>query len=145
MKLRLLSTLLLFPLALLIAAEKETAPAPSDAALAGKFTGTWAAAEGGAGGAFEITLKRDEAKAWAAEAVFTFEGARVPGRMKSVQVEDGKIALVFDWTIQDAAGQSRVTGRLAGETLSGDYATTTTEGTTRGTWTLKRVPAAKKG
>ena len=144
MNFRLLLSLLLLPVAALSAAETKVAAAPTDAALAGKFAGNWRASEGSAGGDFEITLKRDEAKAWVAEAAFTFEGARVPGRMKSVQVEEGKLTLVFDWAIQDAAGQSRVTGRIAGETLGGDYESTTGEGTTRGTWTLKRVPAAKK-
>jgi hypothetical protein len=145
MKLRLLFALFLLPFALLFAAEKKSAAAPADAALLGDFAGTWRASEGGAGGNFEISLKQDEAKAWAAEATFTFEGARVPGRVKSTRVEDGKLTLVFDWTIQDAAGQSRVTGRLVGEILSGDYESTTAEGTTRGIWTLKRVPAVKKG
>lgn len=144
MKLRLLSTLLLLPIAVLFAAEKKLAPTPAGAALAGNFAGTWRASDGGAGGNLEINLKQDESKAWAAEATFTFEGARVPGRMKSVQVEEGKLTLVFDWTIQDATGQSRVTGRITGDTLSGDYESTTTEGTTRGTWTMKRVPADKK-
>ncbi|MDP3072014.1 MAG: hypothetical protein Q8N18_17110 [Opitutaceae bacterium] len=136
MILRALSVLLLLPFALLRAAETK---APPMAEVAGTFSGRWSADEGDAAGGLELTLRRDEKAMWAAEATLVFEGARAPTSIKSVKVEAGKVVIVFDWRIQDASGQSKISGELAGDTLSGVYESSNAEGVTRGKWTLKRA------
>ncbi|MBL9201351.1 MAG: hypothetical protein JNL39_12645 [Opitutaceae bacterium] len=128
--------------AALFAAEKKSAPA--GAGFAGRFAGTWKADEGGAAGDLEITLRRDERSGWAAEPVFTFEGTRIPGAAKSVEIAGRRLVIVFDWRIQDTSGQSTVTGTLDGDALGGAYESKTADGTTRGTWSLRRAPAPQK-
>lgn len=133
---------LLVSCAALFAAEKKSSPTGAD--FSGRFAGLWKADEGGAAGDFEIALRRDEKSAWVAEPVFTFEGVRIPGQTKSVEIEGRRLVVVFDWRIQDASGQSTVTGTLDGDTLGGTFESKTGEGTSRGTWSLKRAPAPKK-
>ncbi|MBL9188219.1 MAG: hypothetical protein JNK23_12110 [Opitutaceae bacterium] len=143
MILRVLFALLLLPFAGLIAAEKKAPPVPPGVDLTGTYAGRWSADEGDAAGEFELTLRRDDKAGWTAEATFTFGGARVPTAMKSVKVEAAKVVMVFDWRIQDAPGQSKISGELAGETLSGVYESNTSEGITHGKWTLKRAGAKR--
>lgn len=117
---------------------------PETPDFTGSYTGTWAASEGGIRGVLEVKLRRDAKAAWVTDAVFTLDGARASTVTKSVTVEAARIVVVFDWKLRDVPGQSRITGQLAGDTLSGDYETTTDEGRQFGTWTVTRGPAADK-
>ena len=116
----------------------ETKPVPPSAegsataksALAGQYVGKWKGADD-ASGELRITLKRDDAGAWIAESSFTT-------KMKSIEVDGAKVRIVFDWEVQGAAGQSKVTGELTGDTLQGTYATSGAIGESSGTWQVKR-------
>jgi hypothetical protein len=61
-----------------------------------------------------------------------------------VEVEGHRLVVVFDWRLQDTSGQSTVTGTLDGDLLGGAYESKTADGTTRGTWSLRRAPAPRK-
>ena len=141
MKQLLPATLLAFSLCLspaTRAADTKTAP-PSAAAkssVAGQYKGEWkSSAE--ANGELNIKLKQEGAT-WSAEAMFTFERADVPTKMKSVEIDGTKVVLVFDWEIQGTPGQSRIMGELSGDTLQGTFETKSPEGPSKGTWKVKR-------
>lgn len=110
--------------------------APSSA-LAGEYVGTWKA-QNDSGGSLRIVLKSEGAAAWSAEAVFTFEGAEVPTKMKSVKVDGGKIEIVFGWDVQGTSAQSTLQGEWKGDVLAGKYDSTSPEGAAAGTWTVTR-------
>ena len=59
-------------------------------------------------------------------------------QLKSIQVDGGKLKLVFSWKIQDMPGQSTLEGEWDGKMLAGAYETNTAEGATRGTWKVTR-------
>lgn len=113
------------------------APAPkASRALAGYYSGTWKGPEA-TGGDLRLTLKLDSGEPWVTAAVFTFEGAEVPMKMKSMQADGTKVVLVFDWVIDGSQGQSTLTGELVGDKLSGTYQTKT-ETPSSGTWSVTR-------
>ncbi len=113
------------------AASAEAAKAPS---VAGSFAGTWKG--GDAGGKLRIKFTRDGEK-WSAEAGFTFNEAEVATTVKSVQVTAGKVELVFGYMVDGNAGESTLTGELAGDTLQGAFKTAgSPDG---GTWSVKRT------
>jgi hypothetical protein len=104
--------------------------------IAGHYSGKWQSTADAAGDV-RITLKQDGAT-WVAEVTFTFEGAEIPTKMKTVEVDGAKIQLVYDWAIQGTTGQSKLSGELTGDTLHGKFEGKSSEGTTTGTWTVKR-------
>lgn len=121
------------------AADAKTAPPPAAAAkssVVGQYKGEWRSSPE-AGGELRIKLKQ-EGTTWAAEALFTFERADVPTKMKSVEIEGTKVVLVFDWEIQGTPGQSRISGELNGDTLHGTFETKSPEGPSKGTWKVTR-------
>ena len=135
------ATLLAFSLCLspaARAADAKTAP-PSAAArtsVAGQYKGEWKSSAETAG---ELTIKlKQEGATWSAEAMFTFEQADVRTKMKTVEIEGAKVVLVFDWEIQGTPGESTITGELSGDTLQGTFETKSREGSTKGTWKVKR-------
>jgi hypothetical protein len=103
---------------------------------AGDYTGNWKGDAEGAG-ALKIRLKKEESR-WVAESTFTFEGAEIQTKLKAVEVEGAKVQLVFEWNIQGAPGQSRLTGEMTGDGLKGTYETTGEAGNSTGTWTVSR-------
>ncbi len=127
-----------------LSAEKSAPPrqeiaapaAKAGAALAGNYTGTWKGPEA-TGGDLRLTLKLDSGVPFVTAAVFTFEGAEVPMKMKSMQADGTKVVLVFDWAIDGSSGQSTLTGELVGDKLAGTYQTKT-ETPTSGTWSVAR-------
>ena len=128
--------------ALSAAESKPTPPAGAgkavpNSALAGEYVGTWKA-QNDAGGTLRIVLKPEGAAAWSAEASFTFDGAEIATKMKSVKVEGGKIEIVFGWDVQGTSAQSTLQGELKGDVLGGKYDSTSAEGAAAGTWTATR-------
>jgi hypothetical protein len=104
--------------------------------VAGRYVGTWKGPSETQGD-LRITLKAEGAR-WTAETVFTFEGAEVPTKMKSVSVDGAKVVLVFDWTIEGTPGTSTLTGEWAEGKLAGTYRSET-ENPSSGTWRVARV------
>jgi hypothetical protein len=141
MKQLLPATLLAFSICFSSAAQSADARTESPSATAkpsvvGQYTGEWKSGAD-ASGALRIKLKQ-EGTTWAAEAMFTFERADVPTKMKSVEIEGTKVILVFDWEIQGTPGQSRISGELNGDTLQGTFETKSPEGPSKGTWKVTR-------
>jgi hypothetical protein len=139
------STLLTLLLAAGTAAAAADGSQPKSAAavasaLAGEFAGEWRA-ENDVNGALKLTFKQGKDAVWTLEASFTFEGANVPTKTKTLRVEGGKIETVFAWEIQGTAASSKLIGELKGDRLEGTYESTTTEGAAKGKWHVTRVPA----
>lgn len=116
----------------LSAADKSAAPD-----LAGRYVGTWHGPSGSQGD-LRLTLKAESATNWSAETVFTYESAEVLTKMKSVTVDGTKVVIVFNWTIDNTAGQTTLTGELAKDKLAGSYQTAT-EYPSSGTWSATRT------
>ncbi|WP_414661125.1 hypothetical protein [Horticoccus sp. 23ND18S-11] len=139
----LLLALALFSGSALVAAD-STPKAPSaakksdaKASLAGHYLGKWKGANDATGDLI-IKLKKDGETPWAVESSFTFEGADIPTKSKSVEVDGTKLKMVFEWDIQGSAGQSTLVGELNGDTLKGTFETTGAAGESKGTWSAKR-------
>ena len=129
-------SLCLLPSARTADAKTESPPAAAKSSVVGQYKGEWKG-PADAGGELRIKLKQ-EGTTWAAEALFTFERADVPTKMKSVEIEGTKVVLVFDWEIQGTPGQSRISGELNGDTLQGTFETKSPEGASKGTWKVTR-------
>jgi hypothetical protein len=115
----------------------SSAKPAEQASIAGKFVGKWKSSKDANG---ELRIKFTQASAtWTAEASFFFEGAEIPSKMKEIQVNGSKVHLVFDWEINNTAGQSKLSGELTGDTLQGTYETSGPAGASEGTWSVKRV------
>jgi hypothetical protein len=110
---------------------------PANVALAGQFAGKWIGVEGTAG-ELRIKLRQEAGAAWVGEAMFTYDGAEIPGKVKTLETEGTKLRMVFDWEIQGTAGQSTLNGELIGDTLKGTYETRGAAGASRGTWNTTR-------
>jgi hypothetical protein len=127
--------------AALVAAEKNAPvpPAATDPAknpIAGNYTGTWQSSSG-ANGKLRLTLK-PHGSGWGAEASFSFEGVEATTKMKSVKVDGTKLELEFEWELRGDPGESKLTGELSGEKLSGTYQSKSGSEPTHGTWTVTR-------
>lgn len=120
---------------------KSTAPTPAVTELAGEFQGQWRA-RNDSGGDLRITFSQVKDAAPTAEAMFTFEGANVPTKTKSLTIDGKKFELVFAWEIQGVASSTKLTGELKGDVLEGNYESQTAERAATGTWTIKRVKSS---
>ena len=114
-----------------------TASRPANTPLAGQFAGKWIGVEGTAGD-LRIKLRQEAGATWVGEAMFTYQGAEIPGKVKTLEAEGMKLRMVFDWEIQGTAGQSTLNGELIGDTLKGTYETRGVAGASRGTWSATR-------
>ena len=128
--------------ALPVAENKSPPPAtvesrPVNAALAGQFAGKWTSTDGNAGD-LRIKLRQEAGTTWVGEAMFTYRGADIPGKVSALEAEGAKLRLVFDWVIEGTAGQSTLHGELIGDTLKGTYETRSVAGASRGTWSATR-------
>ena len=133
---------LLIPCALLcLSALVFTTASGADAAVkapaAGEYAGSWQSS-GNAGGKLRLKLKQEGA-VWSAEASFTYQEADVPTTMKTIKVEGAKVEFVFEWKIQDAAGESKLTGEVSEGKLTGTYESKSSSGVSNGTWTVTRT------
>jgi hypothetical protein len=109
----------------------------AETSLAGQYAGKWMSTEGTAGG-LRIKLRQDSESKWVGEATFTYEGAQIPGKVKTIKADGAKVRMVFDWEIQGTAGQSTISGELVGDTLEGTYETNGAAGASKGTWNVTR-------
>ena len=128
--------------ALPVAENKPAQPAAAAgrsarSALAGQFAGKWIGVEGTEGN-LRIVLRQEAGATWVGEAMFTYEGTEIPGRVKTVEADGTKLRMVFDWEIQGTAGQSTLNGELSGDLLKGTYETRGVAGASRGTWSATR-------
>ena len=122
--------------ALPVAENKPAQPAAAAgrsarSALAGQFAGKWIGVEGTEGN-LRIVLRQEAGATWVGEAMFTYEGTEIPGRVKTVEADGTKLRMVFDWEIQGTAGQSTLNENRCnfyiGKTPT-DWKTVFTEGT----------------
>lgn len=120
------------------AAESKPTAAAAAASLQGKFAGEWKGQEESTG-ALKLNFKQDAAGAWTAEAAFTFDGAEIPAKTKSIKVEGSKVELVFEWNVQGTSGRSSLKGELKGDTLEGKYDSNVAEAASSGSWKVKRA------
>jgi hypothetical protein len=125
------------------AVETKSSPAPTATkvakpSVAGTYAGKWKGPED-SGGELRVTLKADGNASWTAEAMFTYDGAEIATKMKTVEVDGTKVRLIFTWQIQETPGQSAMSGELSGDTLQGTYETTGAAGASKGTWKLSRT------
>jgi hypothetical protein len=133
--------LVAFSVAIGIAADPKptpTAPNPSAvvSSLAGKYLGIWQSA-GGDGGELELNFKPDAGN-WAVDASFTFQGAKVPTKVKDVKVNGPKVEMTFTYMIEDNPGETRLVGELADGKLTGTFQTRGSDDTNVGTWKAAR-------
>lgn len=138
-----LLALFAFGSCVLAAVESKSSPAPAATSdgkpsVPGTYAGKWKGPED-SGGELRVTLKAEGNASWTAEAMFTYEGAEIATKMKTVEIDGTKIRLVFTWQIQDTPGQSAMSGELNGDTLAGTYETTGAAGASKGTWKLTRT------
>lgn len=122
------------------AAEPKPGAAPAAAAAtitAGEYGGRWKG-EDESGGKLNLILARDAGGKWSATAVFTFQDAEVKPTVPTVRVDGDKIEVVLAWTIDGANGVSTLRGELKDGTLAGKFETKTGDGTSGGTWSVKR-------
>jgi hypothetical protein len=114
----------------------SVAARPPQSGLSGEYNGKWTSSEGTGG---ELRIKLDPNSATSrAEAMFTYEGAEIPGTVKTIETNGSKIRMVFDWSIQGTAGQSTLIGEASGATLQGTFETKGVAGASRGTWSVTR-------
>ena len=113
------------------------APAAPVSPLAGDYAGTWKGG-GRARGDLMLRLARPATGDWSAEMELTFEGAKIPAKIKSIRVEGNRVDLEFSLEIQGTALVTRMTGELSGTTLEGKYESDVAEGAAAGTWTVTR-------
>lgn len=140
----LLSALLMLGLAAsaaLIAADKKAplppaAPDPAKDPIAGYYTGTWQSS-GGASGKLQLMLK-PHGSGWGADASFSYEGMDATTKMKAIKVDGMKLDLAFEWEHRGTPGESKLTGELSGDKLSGSYESKTGSEPSHGTWTVTR-------
>jgi hypothetical protein len=142
MKRSLLPLLLAFTLPAVLplgaAESKPAAKAAATATLQGKYAGEWKGQEESTG-ALKLSFKQDAAGAWTAEAAFTFDGAEIPAKTKSVKIEGAKVELVFEWNVQGTSGRSSLKGELKGDTIEGKYDSNVAEAASSGSWKVKRT------
>jgi hypothetical protein len=117
----------------------DTAPNTSDTAqVAGKYVGNWTNVNG-VTGTVRISLKKPNNSPWQGKVSFTYEGDEATTIIKSVKVNGTQIAMACDYEIQGTEGAVEMTGKLAGNTLQGNYSITKGDGSP-GTWRATRVP-----
>lgn len=131
----------LFAAATLLAADKKAPlpPAGKDPAtnpVAGDYTGTWESSDG-ASGKLRLTLK-PHGSGWGADASFSFEGVDATTKMKAVKVDGTKVELEFDWDHRGSPGESKLTGEVSGDKLSGTYQSKMGSEPSQGRWTVTR-------
>jgi hypothetical protein len=112
------------------------ASSPAAPAVAGEFTGIWG--NDTDGGTLRLSLKQNGA-ARAAEVSFTFQESEIPCKVTSFNVDGAKMEIVVEWAIEGSPGQSRMIGELSGAKIEGTYQSQTSEGTSKGTWTVTRT------
>lgn len=113
------------------------APAAPVSPLVGDYAGTWKGG-GRSGGDVSLRLSRPGSGDWSAEMELTFEGAKIPAKLKSVRVEGNRVEMAFSLEIQGTPLVTRMTGELSGTTLQGKYESDVAEGAAAGTWSVTR-------
>lgn len=129
---------LTLPAVLPLGAAESKPAAAAAASLQGKYAGEWKGQEESTG-ALKLSFKQDAAGAWTAEAAFTFDGAEIPAKTKSVKVEGAKVELVFEWNVQGTSGRSSLKGEFKGDTIEGKYDSNVAEAASSGSWKVKRA------
>jgi hypothetical protein len=89
---------------------------------AGTYSGTWSGSSGTSGD-FHISLAAAENGEWKSEVAFSLGGTDVKTKVTSVKVDGTKVAVVYQFGLQDTKLESTVTGQLNGKNLEGTYST----------------------
>lgn len=101
----------------------------------GVYKGKW---EGGSGSAGDIRVALTEASGkWSGDVAFTMGGQEVKCTVMSVQVDGGKLRMVYQFDLQGNALQSAIEGDMSNGSLAGKYKTSVKEGgaaVDEGTW-----------
>ena len=109
----------------------------SAADLEGRYTGDWSG--GAAAGDMRLTLSRSGDE-WKCEAFFTLSGQEVPTIIKRVKIDGDKVEIEYEFDLQGNKLKSTLTGKLEGQTLSGNYHTVDSGGgaVDDGSWKVTR-------
>lgn len=113
----------------------------ADRDLAGQFSGEWTSAASGGGGAIRFALDPQTGAAWKCDLTFSLNNADVKTVMREVKLEDGKLALTYDFDVEGATLRSRVQGAWDGSSFRGKYDTTVADGSQpvdSGSWSASR-------
>ena len=103
--------------------------------LAGSYAGQWKSAEN-ISGALELKLVQVGEAEWSAEMAFTYEGTRVPTKLKSARVEGNRVNLAFTWELEGIPVISEITGEFHDSQLQGRYQSDAPD---EGTWTVRSI------
>ncbi len=130
-----------FTVAVSVAADSNTTPpapypAVTASSLAGKYSGNWQIT-GGESGELELNFKPDAAN-WTVEASFTFQGTKVPTKVKDVKVNGAKVEMTFTYLIEGNPGETVLVGELADGKLTGTFQTRGSGDPSEGTWKAAR-------
>lgn len=113
----------------------------ADRDLAGRFAGEWKSNNSGVSGQLRMSLEPSTGGTWKCEVNFTLEGEEVMTTMRSVRIEQSKLDVSYDFTVQGTSLRSRITGTWNGKAFDGHYQTTAVEGGNAiddGTWSAAR-------
>jgi hypothetical protein len=91
----------------------------------------------GASGDFRVSLAKTAAGEWSGEVMFLLGGQEVKCTVRSVQVADAKLKMVYSFDLQGTQLESMIEGELSGGKLGGKYRTQVPgDGSTvdEGTW-----------
>jgi len=108
--------------------------------LMGGYKGEWKSSNSGNGGEFLFVLKNGDGGSMA-EVGFTLDGATVTGKPRTVKLQDNKLDLVYDFSVQGYDLRTSHKGEWNGTEFRGTYETQTQDGSQTvdsGTWTAKR-------
>jgi hypothetical protein len=110
--------------------------------LAGGFKGEWKSSNSGNGGEFHFVLTNVEGGMKSDNVGFTLDGAAVTAKARTVKLQDNKLDLVYDFSVQGYDLRTSHKGEWNGTDFRGTYETQTQDGSQTvdsGTWTAKRA------
>jgi hypothetical protein len=113
----------------------------ADRDLAGRYAGEWKSNNSGASGSVRISLEPSTGGTWKCEVTFTLEGEEVRTIMRSAKLEQSKLDVAYDFTVQGTSLRSHIIGTWNGKAFDGQYQTTAVESGAAiddGTWSAVR-------
>ena len=99
----------------------------ADRDLAGRYAGEWKSNNSGASGSLRMSLELSAGGTWKCEVTFTLEGEEVRTIMRSAKLEQSKLDVSYDFTVQGMSLRSHITGTWNGKAFDGHYQTTAVE------------------
>jgi hypothetical protein len=112
----------------------------ADTDLAGGFAGTWKNEMTGESGVLQFTLKNTGGK-WTSDVGLTYQGAELVATTQSLKIENGKLELVYDCSVQGSNVRTTQRGQWNGAEFVGTFSTVlldSGETVAGGPWSAKR-------